>query len=187
MRYTTIIDISEFPALYNNINVRLVYLHLSLRSGYHDADRDLINTSIRRLAREVGITESAARNALAQLRKLGMIAPQGNLISVKKWIPNGTITPRPKTDKQAKAREAAIKRDDERLQREAERRREQQERDQLAAQGKNSYMLYYEDLQRKAAAGDPEAAAAVLRNKAMYERMCAAAQQELNNLKLRSS
>lgn len=87
MRYTTIIDISEMPELYRNLNTRAVYLHLVLKSGYHDADRDKSKLSIRRLAAESGLTVSAVRNALQQLEKASMIErlSDGTTI-VRKWI-----------------------------------------------------------------------------------------------------
>lgn len=87
MRYTTIIDISEMTDLYRNLNTRAVYLHLVLKSGYHDDDRDKIRISIRRLAAESGLTVSAVRNALQQLEKASMIerTSDGATI-VRKWI-----------------------------------------------------------------------------------------------------
>ena len=71
MRYTTIIDIRDFPELYRNQNLRLLYLHLVLKSGYHDDDRDQVHTSIRRLGYETGLTVSAVRHGLAMLKKFG--------------------------------------------------------------------------------------------------------------------
>ena len=61
MRYTTVIDISEMPEVYKNSTARLIYLHMSLKAGYHDADRDLVKLSIRRLSSDVGVTVSATR------------------------------------------------------------------------------------------------------------------------------
>lgn len=97
MRYTTIIDISEMPDLYRNLNTRAVYLHLVLKSGYHDNDRDKSTLSIRRLAADSGLTVSAVRNALQQLEKASMIerASDGTT-TVRKWILETKPTPRTK-------------------------------------------------------------------------------------------
>lgn len=86
MRYTTVIDISEFPALYRNHNARLVYLHLSLKSGYHDDDRDLIDISIRSLAAAVGLTVSATRHSLRVLEQAEMITRDGQRWRVRKFF-----------------------------------------------------------------------------------------------------
>ena len=64
MRYTTIIDISEIPRLYNNNNAVRLYLHFALKCGYHDHDRDMITVSIRQLSRTLHMTIAATRHAL---------------------------------------------------------------------------------------------------------------------------
>lgn len=94
MRYTTVIDISEMQDIYRNHNCRLVYLHLALKSGYHDDDRDRIKTSIRILAGTVGISVSAVRHALAQLEKAQLVKRDGDYLVVKKWIIDAAPTPR---------------------------------------------------------------------------------------------
>lgn len=95
MRYTTIIDLSE-SALYRNHNVRLVYLHLVLKSGYHDQDRDLITVSIRNLAASVGLSVSATRHAVAQLEAVQLLRHEGSTWRVRKWIAVDPPTARPK-------------------------------------------------------------------------------------------
>lgn len=95
MRYTTIIDLSD-SALYRNHNVRLVYLHLVLKSGYHDQDRDLITVSIRNLAASVGLTVSATRHAVAQLEAAQLLRHEGSTWRVRKWIAADPPTARPK-------------------------------------------------------------------------------------------
>lgn len=97
MRYTTIIDISEFPAIYRNRNARILYLHLVLKSGYHDDDRDLVTLSIRNLAAYSGLTISAVRHSLGVLERAQLLTktPQG--YRVKKWV--ATETPTPRTQK----------------------------------------------------------------------------------------
>lgn len=70
MRYTTIVDISEYASLYRNHNARLVYLHLALRSGYHDNDRDLIDVSVRRLADAVASLSARRVTRLSHCKTL---------------------------------------------------------------------------------------------------------------------
>lgn len=94
MRYTTVIDITDFPQIYRNLNARLVYIHMALKAGYHDDDRDICRLSIRSLAADVGITVSATRNALLQLEKSGLISKSSDCWIVKKWVLQDTPTPR---------------------------------------------------------------------------------------------
>lgn len=96
MRYTTMIDLSEYPRLYRNQNVRLVYLHLCLISGYHDDDRDQVHSSIRSIAADVGLTVSAVRNALLVLRKAGLLNSANGKTTVRKWVSPVVISKRPK-------------------------------------------------------------------------------------------
>lgn len=94
MRYTTIIDIREAPALYRNANTRLIYLELVLGSSYQQYSKDRYQGSFRTLAARVGVTISAVRNSLKQLQALGMVSPiEGGWI-VKKWIEQPPIIPR---------------------------------------------------------------------------------------------
>lgn len=94
MRYTTIIDIREAPALYRNANTRLIYLELVLGSSYQQDTKDRYQGSFRTLAARVGVTISAVRNSLKQLQALGMVSPiEGGWI-VKKWIEQPAIIPR---------------------------------------------------------------------------------------------
>lgn len=94
MRYTTVIDITDFPQIYRNLNARLVYIHMALKAGYHDDDRDICRLSIRSLAADVGITVSATRNALLQLEKSGLISKSSDCWIVKKWVLQESPTPR---------------------------------------------------------------------------------------------
>lgn len=106
MRYTTIIDISAAPALYKSINARLVYLHICLKAGYHDNDRDLYYCSIRRLADEVGISVSACRFAVALLEKSKMLVHNKSVWRVRKWFLEPAITTRRQQAKAARTTEA---------------------------------------------------------------------------------
>lgn len=100
MRYTTVIDISEMPEIYKNSTARLIYLHMSLKAGYHDADRDLVKLSIRRLSADVGVTVSATRHALHQLVRAGLLTKEGELWRVRKWVEEQQITTRAKTKRE---------------------------------------------------------------------------------------
>lgn len=103
MRYTTIIDIREAPALYRNANTRLIYLELVLGSSYQQETKDRYQGSIRTLAARAGVTVSAVRNSLKQLQALGMVSPIDGGWIVKKWIEQPAIIPRrqrPKPEQQ---------------------------------------------------------------------------------------
>lgn len=169
MRYTTIIDITEYPAIYRNTNVRLMYLHLCLIAGYHDEDRDICDISIRKLANDVGLTLSAARHALKILESMSFIRHQGSMIEVKKWISEKPITKRAKNKKE----ELQAISNQERIRQQTKLERELHEREQMQsemnAKGKTSFMVYYETQIEKAAAGDADAIAAVKRHKSTYE------------------
>lgn len=100
MRYTTVIDISELPDIYKNTTARLIYIHMCLKAGYHDADRDLVKLSIRRLSADVGVTVSATRHALRLLERVGLLTREGELWRVKKWVEEQQITTRAKTKRE---------------------------------------------------------------------------------------
>ena len=157
MRYTTIIDISQCPELYRNKNTRLVYLHLVFKSGYHDHDRDLCRLSIRSIAADTGLSVSAARNALQQLTKWQLLSRTGDIWTVRKWVPEQTITTRSKSVRKQQADEAAAKRIQENEAREREAELERIRRENLAQQGRSSLDEYRDYLKQKAAAGDVEA------------------------------
>lgn len=159
MRYTTIIDISTSQVLYRSHNIRLVYLHLCLKAGYHDNDRDLVRISIRTLAADVGLTVGAVRHALEQLQKYRMITKRGDLWQVAKWVNEQPITTRAKTAKQQAAisQQAALKKV--REEREQQLEIESMRRKEILAGDKSSWQLYVESQAKKAAAGDPDAIA----------------------------
>lgn len=167
MRYTTVIDISEFPSIYRNPNARALYFHMALKAGYHDNDRDVLETSLRILQAETGLSFSAVRHALHLLEGAALIRREGSAWIVKKWIPAQTISARPKaTQKQLDAAQ------EEQRQRARQERKEELERlrrEEIMQQGKTEFMIYYEGLQDKAAAGDPEALRLVERHRATYE------------------
>lgn len=117
MRYTTVIDISEFPQIYRNLHARLVYIHMALKAGYHDDDRDVCRLSIRNLAADVGITVSATRNALLQLEKSGLISKSSDCWIVKKWVAMDAPSPRTQSTvaKKASGITDAIRKSDQEL------------------------------------------------------------------------
>ena len=117
MRYTTVIDITDFPQIYRNIHARCLYIHMALKAGYHDDDRDICRLSIRNLAADVGITVSAARNALQQLEKAGLISRGSDCWIVKKWVAMETPSPRTQltVTKKASGISDAIRKNDQEL------------------------------------------------------------------------
>ena len=169
MRYTPIIDISEYKTLYQNINVRLVYLHLVLKSGYHDYNRDMISISLRELSNEVGITLGAVRHALEILTKAKMIYKKDNIYHVRKWIVEQKITPRATTKRQQIMQQTQQERVQANKVREEEYKERQRRVDELRRQGKTEYMVYYENMMKKAEKGDLDALKIVERNKSIYE------------------
>lgn len=157
MRYTTIIDISEFPLIYKNVNARLLYLHLCLKAGYHDDDRDVCEISIRRMAIETSLTLSAVRHALKVLEKAKLIERFGPSWKIKKFVLLKEITPRVKSEK--KRQELEVKAEEE-ARRAEEKRRDDENRarvKELRKQGKSPFMAYVEGLKAKAEQGDMEA------------------------------
>lgn len=169
MRYTTVIDISEFRQLYRNHTVRLVYLHLCLKAGYHDDDRDTCSVSIRNLAYDVGISVSACRHALRQLTKSGLISRSGPLTIVRKFVNEQTISPRPKSEREKRKQDA---RRDERQRAEEIAVREAAEKSQrlkLERQGKTQFMVWYEEKIEAAKRGEPDAIEAVQKYKSVYD------------------
>lgn len=169
MRYTTVIDITEWPALYRSMNARLLYFHMVLKSGYHDHDRDILVSSIRQLAAGTGLTVSATRCALHLLEKYSMIKREGTSWHIRKWVIEAPITSRPKSQRAAKISEIHQEEERQRAARRARQREEEKKREQLRAAGKTSFMVYYEEQQRKAIDGDHDAAAFCEKNRATYE------------------
>lgn len=94
MRYTTILDLRDWPKLYKNPNCRLIYLHLVLLARYEDTYKDWCHVSFRRLAADVGLTESATRHAIKILEASKLIRRKNGWIWVAKWLKDPTVTPR---------------------------------------------------------------------------------------------
>lgn len=144
MRYTTIIDIRDFPELYRNQNLRLLYLHLVLKSGYHDDDRDQVHTSIRRLGYETGLTVSAVRHGLAMLKKFGLMSTNGATILVKKFVMTEEPTKRARTKRDLQEQLIAIER-----QREQQRQDYDVEQRKKAAQAADTESESYKSIMKK--------------------------------------
>lgn len=100
MRYTTVIDIRDYPTVYRCLSARVLYLHMVLAAGYHDDDLDKVSKSLRGLAWETGLSVAAVRHGLQVLQKAGLLEPAetGTWI-VKKWIPAETPSKRQPKDK----------------------------------------------------------------------------------------
>lgn len=88
------IDITDIPSVYRNINARLLYWHLCCIAGYHDDDRDVISKSTRHIALDVGISYSAFQHAIKQLEHAGLVSRQNKKLMVRKWIAAEVPTPR---------------------------------------------------------------------------------------------
>lgn len=165
MRYTTLIDITEIPAVYRCQNARLLYLHAVLKCGYHDEDRDVLGCSIRQLAADTGLTVSAVRHALKVLAKYGLIEQRDGVTIVRKYIEAKPISKREAAQKAQKATEAAKERKIEEQRREAKEAEHKAVLANIHAQGKTSLDAYFAMLEQQAAAGDTEAAAILARRK----------------------
>ena len=108
-------------------------MHLVLRSGYHDHDRDLTQLSIRRLAREVGLTVGAVRHALAQLLKYQMVVRQGPMLQVRKFVTEQPISKRARNKREEKQEAQRQERLEDHARQVAKRKEADQQR---AAQGR---------------------------------------------------
>lgn len=102
MRYTTVIDLRDYPQAYKSQSVRILYLHMCLTAGYHEEDRDIVTISIRRLAMSTGLTVSATRHAMAVLEHIGLLKKTTRGLLVTKWVASEQIQARP-SSKPAKA------------------------------------------------------------------------------------
>lgn len=172
MRYTTIIDISEIQDVYRNSNVRLVYLHLVLKSGYHDDDLDKIKLSVRGIMYGTGLSLSAVRHALQVLEKNGLLERRNGSTYVRKFLYQKAAKKRPKASeidpggKRVDSSSAAVQEVGSELS-DLEKWRKR----------RDSFIKYYQDLQERAKNGDETARAAVARNKKLYENYVSAKDQ----------
>lgn len=172
MRYTTIIDIAEYPVLYRNINARLLYLHLVLKAGYHDDDRDIVQISLRQLAYEVGLSLSAVRHALKILVAMSFIRQEHGLFIVKKWVEQRSITKRAATKKEEQARQAAQERQEQQAEHDKQRASEEKKRAELEKRGLSPFIVFYESKVQEYQRGDIEVLTSLKRNREMYLKEC---------------
>lgn len=170
MRYTTVIDISEMSDIYRNPAAVRVYIHMALNCGYHDYDRDIYTGSIRRLMADLSLSLSATRHAIKALQHRNLVRLQGGVYVITKYIPSETITPRAKTAKQAAQQEEAARRNEAQRSMETAHDDNRRQLEAIWAQGKSSWMIFYENRQKLAQAGDQEAAKWCERNFLQYEK-----------------
>ena len=171
MRYTTIIDIREFPQIYRNDNAKLVYLHLVLISGYHNEDRDQTTISIRQISYDTGLTISAVRHSLKVLISAGLLSRNGITWNVTKFVLEKPISPRIRSEKK---RSAAENLERERINKEEQNQREKEEKRKYQEEikaGKNPLKEMVKDLMKRAQNGDEEAAENLKRYKAIVEQI----------------
>lgn len=181
MRYTTVIDISEFPAIYRSPSVSKLYIHMALKAGYQAENRDLYTKSIRATAADTGLSVSAVRHALAVLERTRLIQRSGPAWLVKKFVEEVIYDQREKTKKTRKTSSTPAN-DRERQQTELESRldAERRQREALFAAGKNPWMNYYETKERAARAGDVDAIEWCRKNRSEYERQAQAIKNQSN-------
>jgi len=77
------------------MNVRLLYIHLVLKAGYHDDDRDVVSLSLRSMAADTGLSFSATRHAIKVLQKYNLATIVNGRLTVRKWVSPAPISKRP--------------------------------------------------------------------------------------------
>lgn len=160
MRYTTIIDITDIPQVYNNINATRIYLHLCLTCGFTADDLDTIRISYRQLAAQLSMTLSAVRHSLSLLIRYHLITIEDNIITVRKYLPKAEYKDRPKTQQEYKDEQyrKKVKADFEMSMEEAKNFEEEQENENQRRKAQVlSFCRHYRDMQEKAEKGDLDA------------------------------
>lgn len=172
MRYTTIIDLRDWPHLYANLNIRLLWLELSLGANYQDAKRDLYTGSLREIAARAGITFSATRHAIGQLEKEGLIKRSAQGLFIKKWLPAIKPTPR----KSAAPSPSAIEKSAAVVNIEAQKAAYMKEQQKNAEEGTTTFIKRYERQYSQAVNGDAHSLAFCRsrENRLQYEKECRA-------------
>lgn len=99
MRYTTIIDISECREVWRCESAVKLYLYLVLKCGYHEHDRDKLRKSVRALAADVGLSDSACRHAINVLTRWQLLKHKDGWFWVRKYVAPAEIAKRPKGPK----------------------------------------------------------------------------------------
>lgn len=160
MRYTTIIDITDIPQVYNNINATRVYLHLCLTCGFTADDMDTIRISYRQLAAQLSMTLAAVRHSLSLLIRYHLITIEDNIISVRKYLPKAEYKDRPKTQQAFKDEQfrKKVKADFEKSIEEAKNFEEEQKiENQRRKQQREAFCQHYKAMKERADKGDLEA------------------------------
>lgn len=170
MRYTTIIDVTELPAVFRCRSAVWLYLVMAMKCGYHDNDRDILDMSLSQLANASGMTIGAVRHAVKVLQAARLLKRDGHIWTIRKWLPEQTITPRRQTKRAERLVQKRLDEEREQQQREAAMEAERRKNDAIWASGKSPFIVYCEDLKRRADEGDESAAAAFKRNQSAYER-----------------
>lgn len=155
MRYTTIIDISEIPAVYRNQHAVKIYLHMVLKCGYHDDDRDIIRLSLREMSYRLDISLSAVRHAVRILERYQLIRRVDSVWRVNKFVATNSRAISKRSSNTT--RDELAKQERERLA--AEREQEEKKAAAFARRhgGKSSFQVYLDTLKVKADAGDVDA------------------------------
>lgn len=160
MRYTTIIDITDIPQVYNNINATRVYLHLCLTCGFTADDMDTIRISYRQLSAHLNMTLSAVRYSLSLLLRYHLITIEGNIIIVRKHLPKAEYKDRPKTQQEYKDAQyrKKVKADFDQSMEEAKNFEQEQEiENQRRKQQVEEFCQHYRAMKERADKGDLEA------------------------------
>lgn len=160
MRYTTIIDITDIPQVYNNINATRVYLHLCLTCGYTADDMDTLRISYRQLSAHLNMTLSAVRYSLSLLLRYHLITIEDNIITVRKYLPKAEYKDRPKTQQEFKDSQyrKKVKEEFEQSMKEAKNFEAEEEQEQQRRQQQvEAFRQHYRAMKERADKGDLEA------------------------------
>lgn len=159
------------PAVFRCRNAVWLYYFMSMKAGYHDDDRDILDMSLTQLANASGLTVSAVRHAIRVLVNAHLVKRDGqHAWTIRKWIQESTITPRRQNKRQERLVQKQLDEAAQQAQREAALEAERRKNEALWARGKSPFIVYCESLKEKAANGDDEAAATFKRNEAAYLR-----------------
>lgn len=149
MRYTTAIDLTETPRIWNNKNAARLYMWMAFKCGYHSEDRDKITISIRNLSAALKMSESAVRHSLRMLAREGLVLHCGSSdYVVTKFVEEKPIGKRQKKTTPGNNGVFAVL----------------DEPTPNRTPTKNHYKEYIEDLEKRAKNGDRDAAVILARH-----------------------
>ena len=148
MRYTTVIDLTEYQEIWDNPNAVRLYFYMAMKCGYHDDDRDKIRASIRCLALRSGITVSACRHALGVLTRHKLIVPgDGSWWTVVKFVIEQQISTRAKTKQQEQQQAIQAERDAQNRALQAQMEKERKQRMDGTVDDPAAFVKMYEEYQ----------------------------------------